>query len=57
MDFLMSRTLAIDSCHELCLLHLSDLNRVRHALIEFKDQSPRGLNVGGSAGPTGPCVQ
>ena len=31
----MSRTLAIDGCHELCLLHLSDLNRVRHALIEL----------------------
>ena len=34
-DSLMSRTSAIDGCHELCLLHLSDLNRVRHALIEF----------------------
>ena len=31
----MSRTLAIDGCHELCLLHLSDLNCVRHALIEL----------------------
>ena len=31
----MSRTLAIDGCHELCLLHLSDLNRVRHALNEL----------------------
>ena len=31
----MSRTLAIDGCHERCLLHLSDLNRVRHALIEL----------------------
>ena len=31
----MSRTLATDGCHELCLLHLSDLNRVRHALIEL----------------------
>ena len=31
----MSRTLAIDGCHELCLLHLSDLHRVRHALIEL----------------------
>ena len=34
-DSLMSRTLAIDGCHELCLLHLSDLNLVRHALIEL----------------------
>ena len=24
-----------DGCHELCLLHLSDLNRVRHAVIEL----------------------
>ena len=31
----MSQTLAFDGCHELCLLHLSDLNRVRHALIEL----------------------
>ena len=31
----MSRTLAMDGCHELSLLHLSDLNRVRHALIEL----------------------
>ena len=31
----MSRTLAIDGCHELCLLHLSDVNRVHHALIEL----------------------
>ena len=31
----MSRTLAIDGCHELCLLHLTDLNRVGHALIEL----------------------
>ena len=31
----MSRTLATDDCHKLCLLHLSDLNRVRHALIEL----------------------
>ena len=31
----MSRTLAIDGCHELCLLHVSDLNRVRHTLIEL----------------------
>ena len=27
----MSRTLVTDGCHELCLLHLSDLNRVRHS--------------------------
>ena len=31
----MSRALAIDCCHELCLLHLSDLNSIRHALIEL----------------------
>ena len=31
----MSRTLAIDGCHKLCLLHLSDPNRVRHTIIEL----------------------
>ena len=31
----MSRTLAIDGCHELCLLHLSDLSSIRHALVEL----------------------
>ena len=45
----MSRTLSTDGCHELCLLHLSDLNRVRHALIEFRDRFPHGLNVSVSA--------
>ena len=29
----MSRTLEIDGCHELCLLHLSYLNSIRHALV------------------------
>ena len=46
----MSRTLAIDGCHELCLLHLSDLNRVHYTLIELKDRLPHGLNVNVSAG-------
>ena len=46
----MSRTLAIDGCHELCLLHLSDLNRVHHALIELRNRFPHGLNVNVSAG-------
>ena len=46
----MSRTLAIDGCHELCLLHLSDLHRVRHALIELRDRFPHDLNVRVSAG-------
>ena len=46
----MSRTLAIDGCHELFLLHLSGLNRVRHTLIELKDRFPHGLNVRVSAG-------
>ena len=46
----MSGTLAIDGCHELCLLHLSDLNSIRHALIEFRDRLPHGLNVRFSAG-------
>ena len=31
----MSRTLAMDDCHELCLLHLSGVNSIRHALIEL----------------------
>ena len=34
-DSLMSRTPAMDGCHELCLLHLSDLNSIRYALIEL----------------------
>ena len=46
----MSRALAIDGCHELCLLHLSDLNSIRHALIEFTDRLSPGLNVRVSAG-------
>ena len=46
----MSRTLATDGCHELHLLHLSDLNRVRHALIELMDRFLHGLNVNVSAG-------
>ena len=46
----MSRTLAIDRCHELCLTHLSDLNSIRHALIELRDRLPHGLNVHVSAG-------
>ena len=46
----MSRTLAIDGCHELGLLHLSGLNRVRHALIELRNRLPHGLNVHVSAG-------
>ena len=39
----MSRTLAIDGCHELCLLHLTDLNRVRHALIASSLLNNRSL--------------
>ena len=31
----MFRQLEIDGCHELCLLHLSDLNSIRHAFIEL----------------------
>ena len=34
-------------CHELCL---SDLNSIRHALIELKSRLPHGLNVRVSAG-------
>ena len=41
----MPRTLAIDGGHELCLLHVSDLSRLRHALIEL------------TAEQRDPCVQ
>ena len=46
----MSRTLSTDGCYELSLLHLSDPNRVRHALIELRDRFLHGLNVSVSAG-------